>query len=51
MYFDDPVDAASIRAGLDMRLLISLNGLAVALFGLFPDSLMMLCTATLVRSL
>jgi len=51
MYFDNPVDGAPIQAGLDMRVLMSPNGLAVAVFGLFPDSLMMLCTATLVRSL
>jgi NADH-quinone oxidoreductase subunit N len=51
MYFDAPVDSAPIRASLDMRVLLSVNGLAVALFGLFPDTLMMLCTATLVRSL
>ncbi len=51
MYFDNPVDGAPIQAGFDMRLLMSLNGLAVAAFGLFPDALMMLCTETLVRSL
>lgn len=51
MYFDNPVDGAPIQAGLDMRVLMSLNGLAVAVFGLFPDSLMMLCTTTLIRSL
>ncbi len=51
MYFDAPTDAAPIEASLDMRLLLSANGLAVALFGIFPDSLMMLCTATLVHSL
>ncbi len=50
MYFDAPVDAAPIEAGFDMKLLLSLNGLAVALFGIFPDSLMMLCTAALMRS-
>ncbi|MDK9724300.1 MAG: NADH-quinone oxidoreductase subunit NuoN [Sterolibacteriaceae bacterium MAG5] len=51
MYFDAPVDTAPIEAPLDMRVLLSLNGLAVAVFGLFPDSIMMLCTTTLVRSL
>jgi NADH-quinone oxidoreductase subunit N len=51
MYFDAPVDGAPIEAPLDMRVLLSLNGLAVALFGLFPDSIMMLCTTTMVRSL
>jgi NADH-quinone oxidoreductase subunit N len=51
MYFDNPVDSAPITAGLDMRLLLSLNGLAVAAFGLFPDVLMTVCTTTLMRSL
>jgi NADH:ubiquinone oxidoreductase subunit 2 (subunit N) len=31
--------------------LLSLNGLAVAGFGLFPDALMLVCTTTLMRSL
>ncbi len=51
MYFDAPVDSAPINAGLDMRVLLSLNGLAVAAFGLFPDALMLVCTTTLMRSL
>jgi NADH-quinone oxidoreductase subunit N len=51
MYFDPPSDSAPIQAGLDMRLVLSANGLAVALFGVFPDTLMWLCTTTLVRSL
>ena len=51
MYFDAPVDSAPISAGLDMRVLLSVNGLAVALFGLFPDAIMALCTTTLLRSL
>jgi NADH-quinone oxidoreductase subunit N len=51
MYFDTPVDSAPISAGLDVRVLLSLNGLAVAAFGLFPDAVMMVCTTTLMRSL
>ena len=51
MYFDAPTDDAPIVAPLDMRVLLSLNGLAVALFGLFPDSIMMLCTTAMMRSL
>lgn len=51
MYFDAPVDAAPIKAGLDLRVLLSLNGLAVAAFGLFPDAMMTVCTTALVRSL
>ena len=51
MYFDAPADSAPISAGLDLRVLLSLNGLAVAGFGLFPDALMLVCTTTLMRSL
>jgi NADH-quinone oxidoreductase subunit N len=51
MYFDTPVDSAPIRAGLDLRVLLSLNGLAVAAFGLFPDAVMLVCTTALMRSL
>jgi len=51
MYFDAPTDAAPIVASLDMRFLLSLNGIAVALFGIFPDSLISLCTYALLRSL
>ena len=51
MYFDAPVDAAPIKAGLDLRVLLSLNGLAVAAFGLFPDAMMLVCTTALMRSL
>ena len=35
---------------MDMRLLVSLNGLAVAVFGLFPDYLMFLCNTVLNMS-
>ena len=51
MYFDTPADSAPITAGLDLRVLLSLNGLAVAGFGLFPDAVMMVCTTALMRSL
>jgi NADH-quinone oxidoreductase subunit N len=50
MYFDAPADDAPIVAGMDMRLLISLNGLAIAGFGLFPNTLMAICTFSLNRS-
>jgi NADH-quinone oxidoreductase subunit N len=51
MYFDAPNDSAPIVASPDMRFLLSLNGVAVAIFGLFPDTLMSLCTYALLRSL
>ena len=51
MYFDPPADSAPLTAGLDMRILISANGLAVAGLGLFPQVLMSLCAYALLRSL
>jgi NADH-quinone oxidoreductase subunit N len=51
MYFDPPVNAAPIEATLDAKLLLSINGLAVALFGLFPNGLMMLCAKSLADSI
>ena len=51
MYFDAPTDASPIVASPDMRFLLSINGLAVALLGIFPDTLISLCTYALLRSL
>lgn len=51
MYADAPFDSAPIQATLDMRLLLSMNGLAVAGMGLFPKWIMMLCTSSLLLSL
>lgn len=51
MYFDSPSDTNPIEARLDMRMLLSANGIGVALFGLFPNTLMALCTATLIHSM
>jgi NADH-quinone oxidoreductase subunit N len=50
MYFDPPVDSSPLEAGMDLRFLLSANALAVALLGIFPDQLMWLCSATLMRS-
>jgi len=50
MYFDAPSEASPLVAGMDMRVLISLNGLAVAFFGIFPDYLMFLCNTVLAMS-
>ncbi|MCL2635880.1 MAG: NADH:ubiquinone oxidoreductase subunit N, partial [Betaproteobacteria bacterium] len=47
MYFDAPQDETPITAGADMRLLISVNGVAVALLGLFPQMIMDLCLRSL----
>ena len=51
MYFDAPIDTAPITASVDMRLLLSANGLAVALLGIFPQTVMGLCSFALLRSL
>lgn len=51
MYFDAPSDSAPIVASPDMRILLSLNGLAIAAFGLFPQWLMDLCQKALARTL
>ena len=51
MYADAPTDTAPIQAGFDMRLLLSLNGLAVAVLGIFPQWLMQVCSVTLMHSL
>ncbi|PKL63695.1 MAG: NADH-quinone oxidoreductase subunit NuoN [Methanomicrobiales archaeon HGW-Methanomicrobiales-3] len=51
MYFDAPTDDSPITAGADMRILISANGLAVALLGIFPQFIMSLCAYALLRSL
>ena len=51
MYFDTPTNSTPIRAPMDMKILMSANGLAVALLGIFPQALMSLCAFTLLRSL
>jgi NADH-quinone oxidoreductase subunit N len=51
MYFDQPSDESPIAAPLDMRILISANGLAVAVLGIFPQVIMSLCAYALLRSL
>lgn len=51
MYFDAPVDDTPLTAAMDMRILISANGLAVALLGIFPQVIMSLCAYALLRSL
>ncbi|WIM05658.1 MAG: NADH-quinone oxidoreductase subunit NuoN [Candidatus Nitricoxidivorans perseverans] len=51
MYFDPPVDTAPIEAGIDMRILLSANGLGVALLGLFPNAIMALCAYALLHSM
>jgi NADH-quinone oxidoreductase subunit N len=51
MYFDAPQSHAPILLGKDTTLLISVNGLAVLFFGLLPNALMVICTASVQQSL
>ena len=44
MYFDKAEDSSAITAGVPMRLVLSLNGLAVLGLGILPGGLMALCS-------
>ena len=43
MYFDEPLVATGVEAGPDLKLIFSVNGLAVLLLGLAPSALMSVC--------
>ncbi|MBT8428651.1 MAG: NADH-quinone oxidoreductase subunit NuoN, partial [Gammaproteobacteria bacterium] len=45
MYFDRPVDDAPLVASMDARVMMSINGLAMLGFGLFPAALLGACRA------
>ena len=45
MYFEEPEEVVPVTAGFDVRLVLSLNGLAVLIIGIFPNSLLALCAA------
>jgi NADH-quinone oxidoreductase subunit N len=51
MFFDEPVDQHPIVVGGDVQLVLSVNGLAVLLFGIFPGGLMALCSGAVLRAL
>ena len=51
MYFDEPVDESPIVASQEVKVLLSANGLALGVLGLFPQILMSLCAFALLRSL
>jgi NADH-quinone oxidoreductase subunit N len=51
MYFDEPVTATTVSASLDVRLVLSTNGLLVLLLGIFPGALMALCADSIVSML
>ena len=51
MYFDAPVDTAPIRPRGDVYWVMSLNGLAMLVFGIVPGPLMALCLYSIQVSL
>ncbi len=45
MYFDQPVDETPLQVGMDTQVVLSLNGLAMLLLGLFPAGLLSICSS------
>jgi NADH-quinone oxidoreductase subunit N len=43
MYFDEPTSAGPVEARMAVRVLLSLNGLAILVLGLYPGALLRLC--------
>ena len=50
MYFEAPSDSTPIEPRADVRVVMSLNGLAMLVFGIFPESLMWLCNYSIQAS-
>lgn len=47
MYFDTPQDTSSLEGAADVRVLLSINGMAVLGLGLYPQAIMALCVGVL----
>ncbi len=51
MYFEEPTESAPIATTGEVRVLLSLNGAAVLVFGLLPGGLMALCVNAIGKAL
>ena len=51
MWFDEPLDNSPIVVKLDMRIVLSLNGVAIVLLGLFPGALLSACLTAMRTTL
>jgi NADH-quinone oxidoreductase subunit N len=51
MYFDEPKDSHAVKARAGFSLALSVNGLAMLLFGVLPQPLMALCLLAIQASL
>jgi NADH-quinone oxidoreductase subunit N len=49
MYFDEPTEAGPVESSVVTRLVLSLNGLAILVLGLYPGLLLRLCEQVLGR--
>jgi len=47
MYFDTPQESQALEGSTDLRILLSLNGLAILALGLKPDVLLAICQSVL----
>jgi NADH-quinone oxidoreductase subunit N len=47
MYFDEPADIAPIKASGELQVMLSINGLAIALLGLMPGALLSWCVSAM----
>jgi NADH-quinone oxidoreductase subunit N len=48
MYFDEPEDATPVAAGVDLKLILSVNGLLIVWLGIFPQSLIGLSNQAII---
>jgi len=51
MYFDEPITATTVSAPLDVRAVLSINGLLVLGLGILPGGLMALCAQAVAAML
>ncbi|MET0518346.1 MAG: NADH-quinone oxidoreductase subunit NuoN [Burkholderiaceae bacterium] len=51
MFFDEASDTAPLAAPTDVRVVMTLNGAAVLVFGLLPGGLMAMCAQAIVKAL
>jgi NADH-quinone oxidoreductase subunit N len=51
MWFDEPADASALATPFDMRVALSVNGVAIVLLGLLPGSLLAACMHAMAATL
>ena len=47
MYFDEPSETAALEGSMALRFVLSVNGLAVLVLGMFPGLLLALCATAI----